>query len=45
MINKQGKLSAPHFFLGSLHWQHSGLVFEKKGLIPELQRLLTEQTG
>ena len=26
--------------LGSLHWKHSELVFERKGLIPELRRLL-----
>jgi len=27
--------------MGSPHWQHSELVFEKKGLIPHLHRLFT----
>jgi hypothetical protein len=28
--------------VGSPHWKHSELVFEKKGLIPALQQLLAD---
>jgi len=29
--------------VGSPHWKHSELVFEKKALIPALQHLLTSE--
>jgi hypothetical protein len=33
---------APVFEVGSPHWKHSELFFEKKQLIPALQQLLVQ---
>ena len=35
----------PSISIGSPHWKHSELLFEKKALIPVLQQLLVRTKG
>ena len=44
LIVSEADTSSESLQLGSAHWKHSELFFEKKALIPDLQRLLVKSS-